>query len=229
MKEILNDLEKLGFYSYEPPSLVPLIKALQLKNSSVWLTEGKYLISDVINRNISSEADEFMDKNQENGNNLIYLYKPWPLYRCFSLDKEDLYEYPPLIFEDDYLCYHFKKHSINVENADEYEDSDGNLHLFTNVGDFLICPAKFRSSFISNHLKWQTVITRIISMINSILHKSGSHEKIYALWEKDEEQIIVTLLDWSLFNLLNSNKNLKEEFLPQPIEKYFPNIEICEQ
>lgn len=226
MKEILTDLEKLGFYSYEPPGLVPLIKALQLKNSSVWLTEGKYLISDVIDRNISSEADKFMDRNQENGNSFIYLYKPWPLYRCFSFDKEDLYEYPPMIFEDDYLCYHFKKHGINIETTEEYEDFDGNLHLGTNVGDFLICPAKFRSSFIHNNLKWQVVIKRIISMINFIMMKSGSHEKFYVLYEQDEEQIIVTLLELSLFNFLSSKKKFNKESLPKTIENYFSSIEI---
>ncbi|MDF0551595.1 hypothetical protein [Kamptonema sp. UHCC 0994] len=224
MKEVLKNLEDLDFYSYEEPTLVPIIQALQLNNNSVWLTDGRYKRLDTLSTILSPEADELMCNAMDDGDEFLYLYRPLPLHRCFFFDKEDLYEYPPMIFEDDYLCKSLRRYGIIVEDINEYEDFEGNLHLISNIGDFLICPAKFRYSFIHNCLKWQVVIARILLMLNVVLSQVGSNERFYVLREEDEEGIIVVLLDSPIFNFLHETKEIEESCLPKPIETYFESI-----
>lgn len=224
MKEILKKLQELGFYSYEEPTLVPIIQALQLNNNSLWLTDGRYKKLEGLDTTLSSEADELMHSAIDNSDEFLYLYRPLPPHRCFSFDKEDLYEYPPMIFEDDYLCKTLRRYGVIIEDVDEYEDSEGNLHLVSNVGDFLICPAEFRASFIHNYLKWQVAIGKIILMLNVILSQAGSHERFFVLREEHEEGIAIVLLDSSIFNFLHTTKGLENRCLPKPIEEYFQSI-----
>jgi hypothetical protein len=224
MKEILKKLQRLGFYSYEEPRLVPIIQALQLNNNSLWLTDGRYKKLEGLDTTLFSEADELMHSAIDNSDEFLYLYRPLPPHRCFFFDKEDLYEYPPMIFEDDYLCKTLRRYGVIIEDVDEYEDSEGNLHLVSNVGDFLICPAEFRSSFIHNCLKWQVAIARIILMLNVILSQASSHERFYVLREEHEEGITIVLLDSSIFDFFHTAKGLENRCLPKPIEEYFQSI-----
>jgi len=222
MNEILENLEYLGFYSYEEPSLVPIIQLVQLSNNSVWLTEGRYKRLNTLDITLSSIANELM----YNSNDFLYLYRSLPPHRCFSIDKEELYEYPPLIFEDNYLCNSLKECGVVINNVDEYEDDDGNLFLITNVERFLICPTEFRSPSTQNvYLNWRVVAARIFLMLNIILSQSNSTEKFYVLREEGKEGIItVVLLNSSMFRFFQDTKNLEERYLLKPIEKYFKNI-----
>nr|WP_322712655.1 hypothetical protein [Nostoc sp. ChiSLP03a]MDZ8213883.1 hypothetical protein [Nostoc sp. ChiSLP03a] len=222
MKEILKTLEDLGFYSYEDPTLVLIIQMLQLKNNSVWITDGRYKRLDALDTTLSSAADELMD----NGNEFLYLYRPLPPHRCFSLDKEDVYEYPPIIFEDDYLCNSLRRCGIMIKDVDEYEDLDGSLHLITDAGDFLICPTEFRSSSTQNiYLNWRVVTARILLMLNTLLSQADSDERFYVLGEEGKEGITtIVLLSSSMSKFFQETKELEERDLPKPIEKYFENI-----
>lgn len=226
MKEILKNLEELGFYSYEEPTLVPIIQALQLNNNSVWLTDGRYERLDTLDTTLSPEADELMENSMDESDGFLYLYKPLPPHRCFSFDKEDLYECPPMIFEDDYLCKSLSRCGVIIEDkdVDEYEDSEGNLHIITNAGDFLICPAEFRSSF-HYCLGWQVVTARILLMLNIILSQAGSSERFYVLGEDGEEgNTNIALLNPSIFKFFQDTSKLEERYLPKPIEKYYERI-----
>ena len=162
MKDILKALEELGFYTYEESALVPVIKTLQLSNNSVWVIEGRYDKFDtslsLANNKLVETADEF-----------IYLYENLPPHRCFSIDREDLYEYPPMIFEYQYLCDGLRRCGVIINDVDEYEDSDDNLHLITNLGDFLICPGEFRASCNHAYLKWEAVVSHTMKMLNNLL------------------------------------------------------------
>jgi hypothetical protein len=225
MKEILKNLEELGFYSYEEPTLVPIIQALQLNNNSIWLRDGRYKRLDTLDTTLSKEAEELMDNATDERDNFLYLYRPLPPHRCFPFDKEDLYEYPPMIFEDDYLCNSLSRCGIIIEDVDEYEDSEGNSHLITNVGDFLICPYEFKSGFTQNCLKWRVITARIMLMLNIILSQAGSPEKFYILSEEGKEgDTTVVLLNPSMFKFFQDTSKLEDRDLPKPIEKYFESI-----
>lgn len=225
MKEILKNLEELGFYDYEDATLVPIIQALQLNNNSVWLTDVRYEIVNKVDIISSPEVNELMDNVTVESDNFLYLYRPLPPHRCFSLDKEDLYEYPPMIFEDDYLCNSLRRCGILIEDVDEYEDFEGNLHLITNVGDFLICPYKFRASFTKNYLKWRIVTAKILLMLNMILSQAGSSEKFYVLSEEGVEgNTTVVMLNPSMFKFFQDTSKLGKRDLPKPIDTYFETI-----
>lgn len=201
MEDILKTLEELGFYTYEEPALVPIIKTLQLSHNSVWIREGIYK---------QLKAPLTVTNNQliETCNEFINLYGNLPPHRCFSIDKEDLYEYPPMIFEYQYLCNSLRKCGVIINDIDEYEDEDGNLHLITDVGDFLICPEEFRASYNHAYLKWEAVISHTIKMLNDLLSQTGSDEKFYMLHEESEEITFIVLLNSCLFNFFNGTKEL---------------------
>ncbi|MCD8488705.1 MAG: hypothetical protein LRZ84_18690 [Desertifilum sp.] len=228
MKQIVKKLEHLGFYSYEEPTLVPVIQALQLNNKLIWLISGRYKRLDALDMSLSLRANELIDNVMDESDNFLYLYRPLPPHRCFSFDKEDLYEYPPMIFEDDYLCRSLSRCGVIIKEADEYEDSEGNLHLTTNVGDFLILPVEFSSSSTRNCLKWQIVTARILLRLNTILSQASSPEKFYILDEEGEEgHTTIALLNSSMFKFFQDTsklEELEERYLPKPIEKYFKSI-----
>lgn len=160
----------------------------------------------------------------ENIDGYLYLDHPLPIHRCFSIDREDLYEYPPTIFENQYLNSSLKKCGVNVDELDEYEDSPGNVHLITNLGDFLICPGRFRSSCTGILQKWQVVISKSLTMLNELLSGVHSSERFYVLHEQDQERIAIVLLNSALFDFLRTTKESKQQYLPQPIEEYFKNL-----
>ncbi|MDZ8065327.1 MAG: hypothetical protein RMY64_06760 [Nostoc sp. DedQUE08] len=225
MKEILKDLEGLGFYSYENSTLVPIIQALQLNNNSIWLRDGKYKRLNTLDITSFPEAEELMDNEPDEDDNFLYLYRPLPPHRCFTLDKEDLYEYPPMIFEDIYLCNSLSRCGVIIEDVDEYEDSEGNSHLITNVCDFLICPYEFRTSYTQNYLKWRVVTARILLMLNLILSQADSDARFYLLSEEGKEgDTIVVLINPPIFKFFQYISELENQDLPKPIEKYFESI-----
>ncbi|BAS59971.1 hypothetical protein NIES2135_66260 (plasmid) [Leptolyngbya boryana NIES-2135] len=213
----LKILEELGFYAYEDPNLVPIIQALQIKNNSLWLIDGRY---EQLEMQLPLVDNELM----ENIDSALYLYQPLPVQRCFSIDREDLYEYPPTIFENQYLNSSLKKCDVNVDEVDEYEDSHGNVHLITNLGDFLICPGKFRSSCTGTFQKWQVVISKSLAMLNELLSRIDSSERFYVLHEEDQERITIVLLNPALFDFLRATKKSEQRHLPQPIKEYFKNL-----
>jgi hypothetical protein len=136
----------------------------------------------------------------------------------------DLYEYPPMIFEYQYLCNSLRKCGVIINDIDEYEDENGNLHLITDIGDFFICPEEFRASYNHAYLKWEAIISHTIKMLNDLLFQTGSDEKFYVLHEKSEEITVIVLLNSPLFNFFGDTKELENQCLPKPIEKYFENI-----
>ncbi|MBD2493803.1 hypothetical protein [Nostoc sp. FACHB-280] len=225
MKEILNYLDELGFYYYENSNLVALIQSLQLNNNSIWLRDGKYQILNELDIKLFPDADNLMDNVTEVSDNFLYLYRPLPPHRCFAFDKEDLYEYPPMIFEDNYLCNSLSRCGIIIEDVDEYEDSEGNLHLITNVRDFLICPYEFRSQFTQIYLKWRVVTARILLMLNLILSQADSDERFYVLSEDGQEgDIILVLLNPEMFKFFQDIGKLENQYVPKPVETYFESI-----
>lgn len=217
MVDELIALEELGFYAYEDTNLVPIIQALQIKNDSLWVMEGRY---EQLEMQLPLADNELM----ENIDGYLYLDHPLPAHRCFSIDREDLYEYPLTIFENQYLNSSLKKCGVNVDEVDEYEDSHSNVHLITNLGDFLICPEKFRSSSIGTFHKWQVVTLKTLTMLNELLSGAGSSERFYVLHEEDQERVAIVLLNPALFDFLRATKKSEQRHLPQPIKEYFKNL-----
>lgn len=216
MADELKTLEELGFYAYENPNLVPIIQALQIKNNLLWLMDGRYEQPEMQLPLVDNELIESID-------GALYLYQPLPTHRCFSIDREDLYEYLPTIFEDQYLNSSLRKCGVNVDEVDEYEDSHGNVHLITNLGNFLICPERFRSSCTGTLQNWQVVISKSLAMLNELLSGVDSSERFYVLHEEDQERIAIALLNSALFDFLYANKEINQQYSPQSIEEYFRN------
>lgn len=215
MENILTALENFGFYTYEDPILVPVIQKLQLRNNSVWIIEGRYEELDVPDNELMEYGDD----------GFLYLDTSLPPYRCFLLDIEDIYEYPQSVFEDyEYLRNSLRKCRVFIEDVDEYEDSEGHLHLITNAGDFLICPTEFRSSFTPNCLNWQVTAFHTILMLNNLLSQVKSTERFYVLYQEDECLLAIVLLNSSMFNFFQNSEQLKNQYLPKPVKTYFESI-----
>jgi hypothetical protein len=218
MREILKTLESLDFYIYEEASLIPKIQILQLNSNSPWVMDGRHEKLELIDILPTPELIETLE-------NALFIYSPLPPHRCFSLDQEDLFEYPPMIFENEYLSNSLRKCGVIIEGIDEYEDSHGNLHMITNLGDFLICPAKFRlSSGQNSDLNWHVATAQILLMLNTFLSQVMSYERFYVLHERSEELLIVVLLNTNLFNFFCANPEIKSEWIPKSVEEYYSNL-----
>lgn len=208
MQQIIEHLEELEFYSYEDSSLIPVIKGLQLETDSIWVLEGRY---ENLRLDISSTNSDLMEVSDS----VLYTYFPLPPHRCFSLDQDDIYEYLPTVFENPYLLNVLQRHLININDADEYEDDNGNLYLNTNVGNALICPHNFRSVNAPKiNLCWQVVTKNILLMLNKLLLDAGSSEKFYILRQTSEELIAVVMLSPPIFEFLQEIDGSNGEFCP---------------
>jgi hypothetical protein len=218
MREILKTLEGLDFYIYEEATLIPVIQILQLTSDSPWVMDGRHEKQELTDVLAVPELIEALEE-------ALYIYNPLPPHRCFSFDQEDLFEYPPMIFENEYLSDSLRKCGVSIESIDEYEDSYGNLHLITDLGDFLICPAKFRmSSSQDRGLTWHVATAQILLMFNTLLSQVRSYERFYVLHERSDELVIVVLLNTKLFDFFRTNPEIKSQWIPKSIEEYYSNI-----
>lgn len=218
MEKTLKILEELGFYTYEEPDLIPIIQTLQIEHNSIWLMDGRYESTKATFAPKNNEIVEIIGED-------LYIYQPLPAYRCLTVDKEDLYECLPTILENQQLNSSLRKCGVQIDELDEYEDSSGNLHLVTNLGTFLISPAKFRSSSSGSvYLNWQVITFKVLSMLNNLLFRADSLEKFYVLREEDQERISLALLTPTLFEFLQNTEELESQYLAKPIEKYFESL-----
>ncbi|MGB8700897.1 MAG: hypothetical protein WCD18_15900, partial [Thermosynechococcaceae cyanobacterium] len=47
MEELLNQLEELGFYKYEEPSMIKMLKSLATQTGSPLVVDGQYQYADL--------------------------------------------------------------------------------------------------------------------------------------------------------------------------------------
>lgn len=210
MEELLNQLENLGFYKYEEPSIIPVLKSLSAQIGSPFLIEEQYQYAhlDSIVETDDIEIDE----------GALRLNYPRPFNRLCFLSREDLYEYLPYGFEK--VQPILENYGITTSEVDEYETDEGDRGIAVNGIEYVICPEAINVSGVNYSTRWNYTVAKFLIVVNAILSQAASEERVYVIKELDEDGLYFTFLSPRINTLILESSMLERE-KPKSIETYF--------
>lgn len=210
MKELLDQLEKLGFYKYEEPNIIPILKSLSEQVGSPFLIDEQYQYAHL---NSIVETDEI-----EIDEGALWLNYPRPFNRLCFLSREDLYEYLPYGFEK--LQPILENYSITISEVDEYETDEGDRGITVNEVEYVICPEAINVSGVNYSTRWNYTVAKFLMVVNAILSQATSEERVYVIKELDEDGLYFAFLPPQINTLILEGSMLEDE-KPKSIETYF--------
>ena len=213
MEELLNRLERLGFYQNDDPSLIPTLKKLSISQNSPWLSEKSYQLQ---SPDIIDAEDIWVDKD-----GLIWLENCFPKARYCCLSREDFYESIDWGFQE--MQPILANYGVNLSSIDARETFEGDYFVTLNGVDYLVCPGEMNSFGVYVPDVWNLAMGKALAIMNNLLDEAKSLEKIYVVKEEDEDNLYFAFLTPEMNELISNSSSVKDEDKPVQVEEYFAN------
>lgn len=215
MEELINRLEKLGFYKYEEePDAIAILKTLSIQENSIWLIDDSYQYNDL------AQIEKTEDILVVQGS--LWLDDPRPRYRFNKLCIESLYGAGVGDFIRDIRPF-FAKNGLILSKIVDYYD-EGEEYLVKINGEFyFIYPGKFQSERIPFNKRCHFTALQVLRLINSFLAEIKSPERAYIIQadKKSFDPIYFGFLTQQLYETIQQSSWVVWQDKPQTLESFY--------
>jgi hypothetical protein len=181
MEEFIFQLEELGFYKYENPNAIAILKTLSIQERSIWLFDDFYQCNDLIKEEFEIiDIDGFLQEDS------LHLDEPHPRYRLHWLDLEDLHDNGTRDLFQEPQPFLAKNGLIFSEIIDYYNKTYDFLVKIDGI-EYFIYPDEINSEKIPCYEQYNFTAQRVFQRINNFLAEVKSPERAYVIRAEKEK------------------------------------------